>query len=202
MVREPTRGHIHVVRRAGQGYGSARWNRSVLAAIRSRGTRTASAAGGAGCAAGAGAAAGGGGGTSAPSQPLAAVAGVQLALRQHSSLVPFLHTTSPEPFCQLSMRLPPSAAVTRVCAPAAVDRAATANNSATLFSFFMVLLLGKKPQPRCVYTTFKVTITKSVKSLCHTSLHNQRLSSSSHVGQNLIPGVLLLRCDRRLERKI
>src|SRR5215208_7481078 len=46
----------------------------------------AAAGGGVGAAAGGGAGAGGGGGTRAPSQPLAAVAGVQLALRQHSSL--------------------------------------------------------------------------------------------------------------------
>jgi len=75
------------------------------------------------------------------------VAGVQLASRQHSSFVPFFHTSSLVPFCQLSMVLPPSAAFT--CAPAAVARAAEANNIATLFSFFMVLLLGKKPQQGC-----------------------------------------------------
>ena len=61
------------------------------------------------------------------------------------------------------MTLPPFAAVTRVCATAVVASATEANNIATLFSFFMVLLLGKKPQPRCVNTTFKVTITKNVK---------------------------------------
>jgi hypothetical protein len=72
-----------------------------------------------------------------------------LASRQHSSFVPFFQTSSPVPFCQLSIVGPPSAAVTRVCAPAAVASAATANIIATLFSFFMVLLLGKKPQPRC-----------------------------------------------------
>src|SRR5688572_3063121 len=54
----------------------------------------------AGAGAGAGAAAGAGAGaaaTRAPSQPLAAVAGVQLALRQQSSFVPFFHTISPDP---------------------------------------------------------------------------------------------------------
>src|SRR5687768_2757739 len=116
-------------------------------------TFDAATAGGAGGAAGAGAAgvtaAGGGGGTRAPSQPAAAVAGVQFASRQQSSLVPFFQTNSPVPFCQLSITGPPFAAVTRVCAPAAVASAATANIIATLFSFFMVLLLGKKPQPRC-----------------------------------------------------
>jgi len=35
-----------------------------------------------------------------------------------------------------------------------VASAATANIIATLFSFFMVLLLGKKPQPRCETRTF------------------------------------------------
>jgi hypothetical protein len=67
------------------------------------------------------------------------VAGVELASRQQYSLVPFFQTNSPEPFFQLST----------VWAPAAVASAAEANNIATLFSFFMVLLLGKKPQPRC-----------------------------------------------------
>src|SRR3954468_7871318 len=63
------------------------------------GAGRASTGGGGGAAtAGAGAGAGGGGGTRAPSQPLAAVAGVQLASRQHSSLVPFFHTSSPVPF--------------------------------------------------------------------------------------------------------
>ena len=80
------------------------------------------------------------------------MAGVQLASRQHSSLVPFFQTNSPEPFFQLSI----------VCAPAAVASAAEANNIATLFSFFMVLLLGKKPQPRCESMTSSVTTTKNV----------------------------------------
>ena len=70
----------------------------------------------------------------APSQPAAAVAGVQLASRQHSSLVPFFQTSSLEPLRQLSM----------VCAPAADARAAEANNIATLLSFFMVFLLRDK----------------------------------------------------------
>jgi hypothetical protein len=39
----------------------------------------------------------------APSQVAAAVAGVQLASRQHSSLVPFFQTSSLLPFLQLSM---------------------------------------------------------------------------------------------------
>jgi len=66
----------------------------------------------------------------APSQPLAAVAGVHDALRQHSSLVPFFQTRSPVPFLQLSM----------VWAPAALATTAEANNIATLLSFFMVFL--------------------------------------------------------------
>src|SRR5687768_13314340 len=113
--------------------------------------RAAAGGGGAGCAAGAGGGAGGGG-TRAPSQPWAAVAGVQLASRRHSSLVPFFHTSSLVPLLQLSICGPALAAVTRVCAPAAVASAAAANISATWFSFFMVLLLGKKPRPRGVKT--------------------------------------------------
>src|SRR6476660_73618 len=58
----------------------------------------AGAGGGGGGACTTGAGAGGGGGTRAPSQPAAAVAGVQVASRQHSSLVPFFHTSSPVPF--------------------------------------------------------------------------------------------------------
>jgi sorbitol-specific phosphotransferase system component IIA len=69
----------------------------------------------------------------APSQLAAAVAGVQAASRQHSSFEPFFHTV-PSEARQLSI----------VWAPAAVARAAEANNIATLFSFFMVLLMGKK----------------------------------------------------------
>ena len=80
----------------------------------------------------------------APSQVAAAVAGVQLASRQHSSLVPFFQTSSEVPLRQLST----------VWAPAAVTSAADANSIATLFNFFMVLLLGKKgPQSDCVNKT-------------------------------------------------
>jgi hypothetical protein len=75
----------------------------------------------------------------APSQPAAAVAGVQEASRQHSSLVPFFQTSSDVPLRQLSI----------VWAPAAEARAAEANSIATLFSFFMVLLMGERPQTRC-----------------------------------------------------
>src|SRR3990167_1185251 len=80
--------------------------------------------------AGAGAGAGATTGTIAPSQPGAAVAGVQKLSRQHNSLVPFFQTISLVPFFQLSI----------VCAPAAVTSAAEANNIAILLSFFMVLL--------------------------------------------------------------
>jgi hypothetical protein len=68
----------------------------------------------------------------APSQPAAAVAGVQDASRQHSSFVPFFHTV-------------PSAArqLSTVWAPAAVASAAVANSIATLFNFFMGIPLGK-----------------------------------------------------------
>jgi hypothetical protein len=53
--------------------------------------------------------------------------------------VPFFQTSSFVPFFQLSTD----------CAPAAVTSAAEANNIATLFNFFMVLLWGKKLQQRC-----------------------------------------------------
>jgi hypothetical protein len=70
----------------------------------------------------------------APSHRGSAVAGVQLALRQHNSFVPFFHTSSPVPFFQLS----------EDWALTAVASAAEANSIATLFSFFMVLLFGEK----------------------------------------------------------
>jgi hypothetical protein len=63
-----------------------------------------------------------------------------LASRQHSSLVPFFQVM-PLALTQLSI----------VCAPAAVASAAVAISIATLFNFFMVLLVGKKPQQRCEY---------------------------------------------------
>jgi hypothetical protein len=66
----------------------------------------------------------------APSQVAAAVAGVQLASRQHSSLLPFFQTSSLLPFLQLSM----------VWAPAADATATDANNIATLLRFFMDVL--------------------------------------------------------------
>jgi len=50
--------------------------------------------------------AGAGAGLSAPSQSAAAVAGVQNASRQHSSLVPFFHTDVPSTARQLSTDLP------------------------------------------------------------------------------------------------
>jgi hypothetical protein len=67
----------------------------------------------------------------APSQPAAAVAGVQVASRQHSSLVPFFQAW-PVLLRQLSTD----------CALAAVAKAAEANTIATLMNFFMVLLMG------------------------------------------------------------
>ena len=90
---------------------------------------------GAGAAAGAGAGAGAGaaalGATMAPSQPAAAVAGVHVASRQHSSLLPFFQAW-PVPLRQLSTD----------CALAAVAKAAEANTIANLLNFFMVLLVG------------------------------------------------------------
>jgi hypothetical protein len=72
----------------------------------------------------------------APSQVAAAVAGVQLASRQHSSLVPFFQTV-PSAARQLSIVAP-----TAECpAAAAADAmAAVAISIATLFNFFMVFL--------------------------------------------------------------
>ena len=88
-------------------------------------------AGAAALGAGAGAGAAAFGAAIAPSQPAAAVAGVQVASRQHSSLVPFFQAW-PVPLRQLST----------VCALAAVAKAAEANTIATLLNFFMVLLMG------------------------------------------------------------
>src|SRR6218665_2068792 len=73
------------------------------------------------------------------SQPAEAVAGVQLALRQQCSLLPFFQASWPEASLQLSADW----------APAAAASVAEANNIATLFSFFMVLLLGDKSRSLC-----------------------------------------------------
>ena len=93
----------------------------------------AAGAGAAGAGAGAGAGAAALGATIAPSQPTAAVAGVQLELRQQSSLVPFFQISSLVPLRQLSM----------VWAPAAVASAAVAISIATLFNFIIFVLLWK-----------------------------------------------------------
>jgi hypothetical protein len=69
----------------------------------------------------------------APSQVAAAVAGVQKASRQQSSLVPFFQTV-PSVARQLSIA---------VCAPAIEANAEVAITKATLFSFFIALLNGK-----------------------------------------------------------
>ena len=89
-------------------------------------------AGAAALGAGAGAGVAALGATMAPSQPAAAVAGVQVASRQHSSLVPFFQVSSPVPLRQLSTD----------CALAAVAKAAETNTIANLLNFFMVLLMG------------------------------------------------------------
>jgi hypothetical protein len=68
----------------------------------------------------------------APSQPWAAVAGVQLLLRQHWPTLFF--QTSPEELRQLST----------VCAPAAVAMATVATSIATLVNFIMVFLIKDK----------------------------------------------------------
>src|SRR3990167_101557 len=100
------------------------------------------AAGGGGATRGAGAAAGAAAGFSAPSQAALAVAGVQLASRQQSSLVPFFQTV-PSVERQLSAPLD--------CAKAAKGAAiaADAKSTATLFSFFMILL-SRKAADTCV----------------------------------------------------
>ena len=115
--------------------------RAAGAAGRAAGAGVAGEAGLAGRAAGAGAGAAGraagAAGFTAPSQLSAAVAGVQNGLRQHSSLVPFFHTSDPSPLRQLSTVL--------AWAKAAIGaaRAAAATSITTLFSFFMVLLSMK-----------------------------------------------------------
>ena len=115
---------------AGAGAGAAALGAGAGAGAGAAALGAGAAAAGAGAGAGAGAALGG---TMAPSQPAAAVAGVQVASRQHSSLVPFFQAW-PAPLRQLSSD----------CALAAVAKAAEANTIATLFNFFMVLLMGNK----------------------------------------------------------
>ena len=115
---------------AAAGGGAGRAAAGAGAAALGAGAGAGAAALGAGAGAGAGAAALGA--AIAPSQPAAAVAGVQLASRQHSSLEPFFQACSPVPLRQLST----------VCALAAVAKAAEANTIATLMNFFMVLLMG------------------------------------------------------------
>ena len=112
---------------AGGGAG-----RAAAGAGAGAGAGAAALGAGAGAAAGAVAGAAALGATMAPSQPAAAVAGVQVASRQQSSLVPFFQACSPVPLRQLSTD----------CAPAAVAKAADANTIATLLNFFMVLLMG------------------------------------------------------------
>ncbi len=95
------------------------------------GSTAAGAAGAAATGAGAGA---GGGATIAPSQSTAAVAGVQLASRQHRVPSAFFHCMLPWPERQLSEAVvdPPAIAV-----PA---NATDANNIAIVFSFFIFIL--------------------------------------------------------------
>ena len=115
---------------AAAGGGAGRAAGAGAGAALGAGAGAGAAALGAGAGAGAGAAALGA--AMAPSQPAAAVAGVQVASRQQSSLVPFFQACSPVPLRQLSTD----------CAPAAVAKAAVANTIATLLNFFMVLLMG------------------------------------------------------------
>ena len=115
---------------AAAGGGAGRAAGAGAGAALGAGAGAGAAALGAGAGAGAGAAALGA--AMAPSQPAAAVAGVQVASRQQSSLVPFFQACSPVPLRQLSTD----------CAPAAVAKAAEANTIANLLNFFMVLLMG------------------------------------------------------------
>jgi hypothetical protein len=66
----------------------------------------------------------------------AAVAGVHIASRQHSSFVPFFQTSAPSAVRQLSIDF---------CAKAAIGAASAtdAKSTATLFNFFMILLSGE-----------------------------------------------------------
>ena len=114
---------------AAAGGGAGRAAAGAGAAALGAGAGAGAAALGAGAGAGAGAAALGA--TMAPSQPAAAVAGVHVASRQHSSLLPFFQAW-PVPLRQLSTD----------CALAAVAKAAEANTIANLLNFFMVLLMG------------------------------------------------------------
>jgi hypothetical protein len=104
----------------------------------------ATAATGAGAALATGAGAGAAAATIAPSQPTAAVAGVQLALRQQNSLVPFFQTV-PSALTQLL-----------TCALAAVANAAVASSTANLFILIMVFSFSLYAQClRDRYTRFE-----------------------------------------------
>ena len=122
-----------------------------------------------GCAAGGATGGATGFGATAPSQFSAAVAGVQFVSRQHSSLVPFFQTVAPSVARQLSIDL--AWAKTAIGAASAAD----AKSTATLFSFFMILL-SRKAAVGCV--TSKSEVGKASKhaywrrfatdeSLCH-----------------------------------
>jgi hypothetical protein len=95
------------------------------------------------------------GATIAPSQPTAAVAGVQVASRQHNSLVPFFQVI-PVALTQLST----------VWAPATAESAAAATSIASLFSFIMVLLKEKsRSSAASIYKTLRVPITHNVRAI-------------------------------------
>ena len=84
----------------------------------------------------------------APSQSLLAVAGVQVAERQQSSLVPFFRIP-PEPVFQLaSPEGAPWASTDNGAASAAV-----ANSAATVFSFFNSISSLGKPQKSAKHWT-------------------------------------------------
>src|SRR5439155_16685259 len=96
----------------------------------------------------------------------------------------------------------PLAAVT-ACASAPDAMAAPANSSATVLSFFMVLLLRGKSRSRAASKLrLRCPSPKASNLLCHTRLHNQRSRHARTVGQNLIPALLLLASDKGLDRRI
>src|ERR1700742_3116834 len=86
--------------------------------------------------------------TNAPSHFALAVAGVQNALRQQSSFVPFIHTYSPVPFTQLSLVACREAGTD--CADADAATTAVAAMNASFESLFIFLLSKLRlPQVYC-----------------------------------------------------
>ena len=115
--------------------------------------------------------AGAGWATTAPSQPGAAVAGVQELSRQQSSLVPFFHWSLPWLLRQLSLF------VVEGEATAAPATAIVANNTATLFSFFMFILLIDTTAGAARLCEFQMLSSVTRRAHCATSrIHCNRTS--------------------------